>query len=89
MLATFSSSFFSIKFLITLISSRILDCSFGFNLSRFATSTRYYLASRTLSSTYLDSSRFLTTLNVAIAFLRLLGPAWNLKPISLFNGMFV
>jgi hypothetical protein len=75
MLTAFSSSFFLVKFLITLVSLRILDYSFGFNLSRFATATRYYLASRTLSSTCLDSLRSLTALNVAIAFLRLLGPA--------------
>jgi hypothetical protein len=75
MLAAFSSSFFLVKFLMTSISLRILDCSFGFDLSRFAAATRHCLASRTLSSACLDSSRSLAALNVAIAFLRLLGPA--------------
>jgi hypothetical protein len=75
MLTTFSNSFFLVKFLITLISLRILNYSFGFNLSRFATATRYCLASRTLSSACLDSLRSFTALNVAIAFLRPSGPA--------------
>jgi hypothetical protein len=88
MLTAFSNSFFSVKFLITLISSRILNCSFGFDLSRFAAATRHYLASRTLSSTCLDSLRSLAALNVAVAFLRPPGPAWNSKPIGLFDRIF-
>ena len=88
MLTAFGNSFFSVKFLITLISSRILDCSFGFNPSRFAAAIRHCLASSTLSSACLASSRSFTALNVAVAFLRLLGPAWNSKPTGLFDGMF-
>jgi hypothetical protein len=88
MLTAFSNSFFSMKFLMISISSRILDCSFSFDLSRFAASTRDCLASRTLSSAYLASSRSFAALNVAVAFLRLLGPAWNSMPTGLFDGMF-
>jgi hypothetical protein len=87
MLTTISNSF-SVKFLMTSISSRILDCLFGFNLRRLTTTIRHCLASRILSSAYLDSLRSLTALKVAVAFLWPPGPAWNSKPIGLFDGMF-
>jgi hypothetical protein len=88
MLATVGNSFFSVKFLMTSISSRILDCSFGFDPRRLATAIRHCLASRILSSAYLDSLRSLTALKAAVAFLWPPGPAWNSKPIGLFDGMF-
>jgi hypothetical protein len=86
--ATVGSSFFSVKFLITSISSRILDCSVGFDPSRLAAVIRHCLASRILSSACFDSLRSLTALKADVAFLWPPGPAWNSKPIGLFDGMF-
>jgi hypothetical protein len=87
MLTTVSNSFFSVKFLMTSISSRILDGSVSFDPRRLTAAIRYCLASRILSSACLDSLRSLTALKAAVAFLWPPGPAWNSKPIGLFDGM--